>query len=260
MKNIMHMHGLLALNSIKTHGKQVLNGYIGDLVLGGSYLKRKPSGNLMSYHEIADYKYGDDITVYENEEYFRCNSSDPCFIFNRGSRFTSLGTKLLSEDLVTLKPFVNNKLLDYVYSLPDIYRLDGRLYHSMLLKYYPEYFASIPWQSIGRPIKSSLDTSVNTRKIMPYYNQKIKDFIKRTPFFDISLAVYNKIFSNASFLNYADLVTTEDYKLFEKKMLNTNFYSCFLKDKLHLNYDKASLESKVACLTIIYYFENIRCS
>ena len=50
------------------------------------------------------------------------------------------------------KPFVANDIVEFVYSLPDRYRYRGRLYQTMLLGAFPEYYRHIPWANIGIPI------------------------------------------------------------------------------------------------------------
>ncbi|PHZ58383.1 hypothetical protein CRG86_010150 [Photobacterium leiognathi] len=149
MENIIHMHGLSVVEDIISHSEHVLNGYLGDLVFGGSWLHEGYLGseNLI---EFANKKLGElaDKKTLE-DSYFEHSSTDPYFIFNRGVRFTSYGSDLTSDKLNIIKPFMDVDLIDLLYSLPDSWRLNGRIYQDMLIKYYPEYFENIPWQSTG---------------------------------------------------------------------------------------------------------------
>lgn len=152
MQNVLHMHTLNSVPAIQAHSNFLLNGYIGDLVLGGSYLLEGKNDVKVSMADL-EAAYGDSASDADlDNEFFDFSSTDPIFIQNRCSRFVSLGSDLLSHDLLSLKPFCDVELLDYVYALPDEYRRNGKLYHSMLLKFYPNFFAEIPWQDTGKPI------------------------------------------------------------------------------------------------------------
>ncbi|TMP70326.1 hypothetical protein CWC05_23195, partial [Pseudoalteromonas ruthenica] len=80
-----------------------------------------------------------------DSDYFAEGDQEQVNIYNRGTRFIAAGSDLLSHQLHQLKPFMENDLVELLYSLPDTFRENGKLYHHMLLKYYPEYFESIPW-------------------------------------------------------------------------------------------------------------------
>lgn len=154
MFNYTHMHALVAGEEIQKHSSYVLNGYLGDAVLGGSYLD---SDNLNSNDFFCTLSkkfgsYAKHIDV--NDAWYRINCTDPITVIsNRGNRFVAAGTDLLEDKFISLKPFMDNDLLDYVYSLPDEYRVNSRLYNAMLLKHYPEYFKDIPNESSGTPIE-----------------------------------------------------------------------------------------------------------
>jgi asparagine synthase (glutamine-hydrolysing) len=49
------------------------------------------------------------------------------------------------------KPFFHNDLVEFVFSIPDEYKLDNRLYSVMLHKFFPKFYKDIPWQQTGNP-------------------------------------------------------------------------------------------------------------
>ncbi|WP_085298070.1 asparagine synthase-related protein [Cognaticolwellia mytili] len=151
-KNILHMHALSSVDNISKCSNYLLNGYVGDLVLGGSYLydekdKFSSPGKLCA-DSYEPYKH----IIDANEEYFNFPGTDPFFLYQRCVRFVSAGSDLLSHKLNSLKPFIDNDLIEYAYSLPDHYRANSKLYNAMLLKYYPDYFSTIVWQKTGKVI------------------------------------------------------------------------------------------------------------
>ncbi|MDD1827107.1 asparagine synthase-related protein [Photobacterium sp. ZSDE20] len=254
MKNIMHMHGLSALESISQHSRTILNGYLGDLTLGGSYLKTNYKGNVVGLDSLIKYKYRSNSEgVNDNYDYFYCDSSDPCFIFNRGSRFTALGIKLVDDEIFGVKPFVFYDVLEYVYSLPDELRVNGKLYHHMLLKYYPEYFEEIPWQSTGKPI------SYSNESIFKFSYQSfmriVKDIIRDSFLFGISLKLYNLIKGNSSFVDYEKLTNNEEFMKFESEIKKSSYYNRIINNS---KLKTENMESYLMLLTVVSYLESIK--
>ena len=41
--------------------------------------------------------------------------------------------------------------MEFVFSIPDEYKLDNRLYSVMLHKFFPKFYKDIPWQQTGKP-------------------------------------------------------------------------------------------------------------
>lgn len=165
LKNILHMHALSSVSTIASSSNYLLNGYLGDVTFGGSYLFNQDKQLLSQQQRIAE-RYFEYVPYADiDNDYFKHKNDDPILIYNRGVRFIAAGSDLLSHELHNFKPFMDNDLVEFLYSLPDEYRRDGKLYHAMLLRYYPGYFTTIAWQQTGKPI--SLQSAVVEPKENP---------------------------------------------------------------------------------------------
>lgn len=131
--NIMHMHCLQGIKEQTKIMKINMNGFLGDAVLGGSYIE-KPGGVINT-------------------------------IFNRGRRFVLLGNILFDIFGHTRLPFFNNALIEFCLSIPENLRLNSYIYNKMLIHMFPEYFMKIPWQKTGIPI-SQRDHVTNISKFL----------------------------------------------------------------------------------------------
>jgi asparagine synthase (glutamine-hydrolysing) len=178
--NVVHQHSWDAIDSLKEYADVEMNGFAGDLVIGGSYLKK----SLLDKDIDADYIMKlcqVDIKMpfeYENEFYdhkiskklagvsreslikqFSQNvknsqDSDYFFLSNHVRRFTLMGPICVQTKIESLKPFFDYDFIDYVYSLPSELRCNSNIYNKMLLKFFPETFRHIPWQKNGLPINT----------------------------------------------------------------------------------------------------------
>lgn len=209
MFNVLHMHALGSVPEISQESNYLLNGYVGDAVLGGSLLLEQFQDQPVS-KEIAEAKYPTLSQLVDlNSDYFSGNKYDPLFIYNRGVRFTSAGTDLLSGELHNLKPFMDNDLIEFIYSMPDSYRKKGRLYNAMLLKYYPEYFKDIPWQQTGKPITLQSEETTAPKSTV---KRRLVNLIKATPFAGIARTIYRKTIANKGYTSYSTWMQQTEFK------------------------------------------------
>ena len=209
LKNILHMHGLSVVDEISPSSNYLVNGYLGDVTLGGSYLFSADKNALSLEDKIAE-RYGEHTQYADFEsDYFANAGSDPAFIYNRGVRHIGAGSDLLSHKLHNFKPFLDNDLVEYLYSLPDDFRRDGKLYHHMLLKFYPDYFATIPWQQTGKPI--SKQSSVKTRQGRSL-KQLIVNAVKGSPVDAFARKVYQKLSGKQNYVAYDTWLRLPDFK------------------------------------------------
>ena len=121
--NLLHMHafGRQMQRSIKQRAS--ISGYLGDGILGGLYLKDRGT------------------TMWDN-------------ITGPGRRRVSEGPRIgnIHLDYGTRCPFIENSLVDFVLTLPRDWLTDSGIYNRMLLREFPQYFRTIPWQKTGYPI------------------------------------------------------------------------------------------------------------
>lgn len=119
--NLMHMHGLSALRQMIDWFTINLNGFLGDAFLGGWYL--------------------------EDDEWSEIEKFE-----NRGRRFVYEGIRLGNTFLQSRLPFMDKHLIEFMMAIPEELRSDSYIYNKMLLRAFPDYYQSIPWQKTGLSI------------------------------------------------------------------------------------------------------------
>lgn len=119
--NLIEIHGSADIDERPQWFDVNVSGFIGDLSMGGSYIVGIPR------HEIDALK-------------------------NRVRRFTCVGLRNSLPVTEVRLPFADNDLLVFSLEIPDRLRKDHVIYNRLLLKCFPDYFRSIPWQKTGRPI------------------------------------------------------------------------------------------------------------
>ena len=122
--NILHLHGLESLPAIEGLMDVDLNGFLGDALLGGSYLEGEGFPFLERY-------------------------------LNRGRRFILQALHYGGTRVIYRLPFLDLSLLKYTLSLPRSWLSRSRIYRAMLLQEFPEYYRSIAWEKTGLPISTS---------------------------------------------------------------------------------------------------------
>lgn len=156
--SLLDLHGSEFLGEGFSDYDVVLSGFAGDLVLGGSYLRPRlldhpPTSEAIQKISNSESMWGKPVGTY-----YSVDKTDPYFIYNRVRRFTTTGTFLLGLHSSVRIPFFDNDVIEFAYSLSDVYRFGNRLYKTMLLQSYSNFFRNIPWQKAGLPI--SYPTSI----------------------------------------------------------------------------------------------------
>ena len=155
MLSVKHMSGIEFKNQIGDLVDININGYAGDAVLGGSLLRKGYFDQKMDQSLAESYydKFYDFAEI--NSEFYDIQKIEPHLYMNRVRRFTNMGTSNFLGVMQQRKPFMDNDLIEFVFSLPDSYRHNNRIYSKMLIKFFPVFFKKIPWQSTGHPLTCS---------------------------------------------------------------------------------------------------------
>ncbi len=151
--NLMHMHGVESLDRMKEVVRINLHGFLGDVILGGSYLQdgNLPSGP-PSRGSVARH-LGCRHDLIENwEDYGSPDGTEVYLIQNRGRRFIAGGLRILGSSIEQRAPFFDNDVIEFWLRLPRRVRFRSRAYNQMLLRTFPTYFKTIPWRDTGVPI------------------------------------------------------------------------------------------------------------
>jgi len=201
MNSLYHLHFPVSKERLKEYFDIHINGFLGDICMGGGWIDefdkritRKAAFNWFGKH-IKFTNLDDD--------FYDISHQDPYFIDTRGRRFTNFGLIASSRLVETRRPFLDNDLIEFLYSLPDRYRHKSKLYKKTLLYNYPEYYDNIPWQKTGYPISKEM---VLHRKMILV----IKKLLKNFPI----------IKSMRKYADYADWLRIPDMVKLTKKILD----------------------------------------
>jgi asparagine synthase (glutamine-hydrolysing) len=115
------MHGFESLGQLEKHMDICMHGFLGDAIIGGSYL--------------------DDPRWTLWEKYL-----------HRGRRFILSALQHGEAGVRFRMPFLDLRLMDSLVQLPESQLRDSRAYRRILLAHWPEYFQVIPWQKTGLPL------------------------------------------------------------------------------------------------------------
>jgi asparagine synthase (glutamine-hydrolysing) len=173
--NYFDCHMLFHLHILKEHADIVLNGYAGDLVLGGSYLRRawmtsegpaELARKLFQWRNtlLREGALKDAIPDLDRLEEHRYPSrlfhaalsrmdeglapadmTDRFFLENRVRRSTSMGTVIMREAVESAACFFDYHLIDLITSIPFSLRYGHRIYRDMLKTSLPESL-KVRWQ------------------------------------------------------------------------------------------------------------------
>ena len=152
MMDMMHMHGSEFLDDIALNMDVNLNGYAGDAIVGGSFLDRVPRNLRVTAENSKSFYKAYAKLALPDSDFYDIKHVEPNLYMNRVRRFTNMGTVNGLIKVDQRKPFFDNGIVELIFSLPDEYRLDNKLYAAMLLKFFPKYFEDIPWQKTGKPV------------------------------------------------------------------------------------------------------------
>jgi asparagine synthase (glutamine-hydrolysing) len=171
MLNMYHMHYSHLMDEIPKIMDVNLSGFLGDAVIGGTYLDRKkgkPFLDRRMNEDIARQHYGDYSNFCDpSDSFFDINKIDPYLFYNRGRRMIGLGAEEANKTIHQRLPFMDIKLMDFSYSLPDTFRKDSNVYQRSLLLRYPDFYKKIPHATSGVPI--SIDPSIFHRSKKLYH-------------------------------------------------------------------------------------------
>jgi len=155
MLNMAHMHYSHLMDTIPQLMDVNLSGFLGDAVIGGTYLSKKGKSflNQRINEDAARHYYGRFHTISDlNNSFFDLDKVDPYLFYNRGRRMIGMGAEEPAKTIPQRLPFMDNKLMELSYALPDEYRVNSKVYFRALLRRYPGFYQSIPDATSGVPI------------------------------------------------------------------------------------------------------------
>lgn len=208
MLNIIHMHGSEFLTEIKEKVDFNLNGYAGDVVLGGGWFNTIPTNTMASNSNLKVF-YKDFTNLCNIKcDFYNIDRCEPHLYMNRVRRFTNMGTVNVLTDIDQRKPFFDNKLLEFIYSIPDDYRKDNKLYSTMLLKFFPKFFKDIPWQQTRRNLDGTNSPYLKNENIIRGY-MNYAGAIREKSILDEIFKILN--YESSIYKNFTDIDAIKTY-------------------------------------------------
>jgi len=211
MRSLLHLHSPLSNEQIKKLFDINITGQFGECVKGEwvNEFDKKIT------RETAFNWYGKNFRLtFLNQDLYDIPHQDPYIIDTRGRRFIGVfyGVESVSE---IRRPLLDNDLMEFIYSLPDSYRMGRKLYEKALLYKFPDYYENIPWQYSGYPISKKM-----------IFHRKLTFLIRRT------LKKLPIIKKSREFADYAEWLRTPEMVKFIKRVLNPKnaIYSNFIKE------------------------------
>ncbi len=221
--NYFDCHMLFHLHILKDHADTILNGYAGDLILGGSYLKsawmsampkEALAKRLFAWRNALVPEHAlqgaiPDLGLLAPESYpsaiyaslldmmpadLPCaDTVDRFYLENRVRRSTSMGTVLMREVVESAACFFEYDLLDLTTAIPYQRRFEHSIYREMMKRAFPEAL-TVRWQ------RTLLPASLPSAMDLP-----AKAFLKGLRIMEGSIGWPN-IASRQSPVDFSDLV------------------------------------------------------
>jgi len=116
--DLLHMHGIEFMADVRKNADVVLSGIIGGGLIGGGFLHDKD----MTEIEVVEKR-----------------------IVGRSVMGVALEGHFIDQRL----PFFDNRLNEFIISIPPALRIRGKVYHKLLLTKFPDYFKAIPYADWG---------------------------------------------------------------------------------------------------------------
>ncbi|MFA6742504.1 MAG: hypothetical protein WCR78_13560 [Arcobacteraceae bacterium] len=145
--------------------------YAGDVVFFEDWFSKLPLNERVSTNNLnfVYYKYIKSCNI--EDDFFNINRCESYLYMSRVRRFTNMGIVNGLTNIDQRKPFFDNKLIEFIYSIPDDFRKDNKLYSAMLLKFFPKFFKDIPWQKTRKNLDGRESQYLNsTNPIRGYMN------------------------------------------------------------------------------------------
>lgn len=249
--SLMHLHGCEFKDIFPQESKLIVSGYLGDAVFGDSYLTESRFYNHRVNADIAEFYYGDfaEFSNYK-DEYYNIANPLPIHWINRGSNFINMAVSAdVNRSNIACRPFFDNKIIEFICSLPNEYLFGYKLYKHLALRHYPRFFKNIGRNSL-MPLHINKGLSYRADKIKFKINKKLQ-----------KLGFIPKVIE--SYTDYEKWITQEPYKSQIKAYLSSKdaYYKRFSNERMNLYVRKERdgyADKILKLVSIEIYFEKLR--
>lgn len=247
--SMMHLHGCEFKDLFPSNSRVMVSGYLGDTIFGDSYLPPQNFQNKRANESFARLLYGEFAEFCEyKDSFFDIENTIPVQWLNRGKNFINMSVNVNLRQIV-VRPFFDNKVVEFVASLPNEYFTNYKFYTHLALKHYPKFFKNLGRNSL-KPLY--------TRKNLTYLLNKIKYKIdkKKRKFGFLPRVV-------ESYTNYEKWINEEPVKsqIAEYLASKNAFYKAYQNELLtmvFLNKYRDFAEEILRLISVEIYFERMR--
>ncbi len=183
--------------------------------------------------ELAQHYYGDFAEFSEYKDgYYDIENPIVLHWLNRGSNFINMAISAdVSKSYMSCRPFFDNKVIEFIASLPNEYLQGYKLYTHLALKHYPKFFKNIGRNSL-KPLYYKKDLCYLINKVKFKINKKLQ-----------KKGIIPKVVE--SYTDYEKWIEQEPTKSEIAKYLSSKdaFYKNYTDDFLHLYLSKNQQDS-----------------
>lgn len=202
--SMMHFHSADLDYIYKYPSKYWFNGFGGDYIFGNEITQYRHLLEQIPNSSYADHKQ----IGFLDEEYLGKGDILPFLIINGGRRF-NYSALMHRDQFVNVRfPFMDNDVLEFIYSLPLDYRLDGKIYAKVALEFFPNPYKDIPWQRTRKTLDgrttSVLPQVPISRGYMNYAGAIREESILKFLYETLE-------YKNSLYKNYTDIDVVEKY-------------------------------------------------
>lgn len=163
MLSMLQMHGAEYMPLLAEKIDINLSGYAGDVVAGGGYITDDNADQRISQNLAIKFYKGQIGLADINNTFYNIPHIEPHVYMNRVRRFTNVGTINALPYIQLRKPFMDNNVMEFMFSITDYHKKGNKLYAAALLKRYPDYFTDIIWQKTGKTIDKPIGNKLLKR-------------------------------------------------------------------------------------------------
>ena len=151
--DLYHMHGV-EYPGLGDLFATALSGAGGDGIVGGGHLFEAAGFSEYARNVLyLDPERSPALAAVLEEEFSRAGSAHALYITHRMRCFTLHGLRLwIARGVDYRLPFLDNRFQELLFATPTAMKRHNRLYRTMLLAAFPDYFKEIPWQATGLPL------------------------------------------------------------------------------------------------------------
>jgi asparagine synthase (glutamine-hydrolysing) len=150
--NLITLHGIESLKYMRELFDIEFNGFAGDIVSGGAVLTSDALLNTGNRELIARRMGCAPDLLAGFDKYVDLRKPDFYFLQNKARRDVYNGGAMSRTHIEYRVPQLDNRLVEFLYSLPDHLRRDHLLLARMLRSTFPKYVRYVPYQKTGVPL------------------------------------------------------------------------------------------------------------